>query len=176
MALSSDASTRFDTLTQRQRECLRLVYGHHSSKEIARILKVEPPTVDQHIKTAMHRLGVTSRFAAAQLLAQHEGPSPKSVYPILDVANKGESRPPSLSQDGSEGRPSGPALRENRTAFDVDLLGAGPDATPSSPSLGRRGHDLNIFQRLGLIGLIAIGSALAFGALLSGLDALTRLT
>lgn len=176
MAPSSDASTRVGTLTERQRECLRLVYSHHSSKKIARILKVEPPTVDQHIKTAMHRLGVTSRFAAAQLLAQHEVPSPKSVYPILDVANKAEFRPPSLSQDGSEGRPSGSALRENRTTFDDDLLGAGPDAAPSFPSFGRRGHDLNTLQRLGLIGLIAIGSALAFGAILSGLDALTRLT
>lgn len=63
---------RIDRLTEQQRVCLRMVYSHLTSKEIAPRLGIEPNSVDQHIKAAMRTLGVSDRRAAALILAQYE--------------------------------------------------------------------------------------------------------
>lgn len=55
-------------LTDRQRECIVRVKKGLSSKEIARELGISPKTVEMHISTAMHRLGVSSRLAIISLL------------------------------------------------------------------------------------------------------------
>lgn len=62
-----------EQLTEAQRECLRLVYTHHSSKEIAEIVGVSPSAVDKRIERAVQMLGTPSRFAAARMLAVAEG-------------------------------------------------------------------------------------------------------
>ena len=54
-------------LTDGQRDCLRLVYNHMTSKDIARILGVSPHTVDMRLRTAMKTLSVGSRIEAARL-------------------------------------------------------------------------------------------------------------
>lgn len=59
-------------LTEGQRDCLRLVFNHMKSKDIARVLDVSPHTVDMRLRTAMKTLGVTSRIEAARLLLQAE--------------------------------------------------------------------------------------------------------
>ena len=80
-------------LTDKQRQCLRLVYAHMSSKEIAPLLGVEPGTVDQYIKTAIRILGVGDRRAAARMLAEHEGERAQpSVYQPLGLAVAPEPR------------------------------------------------------------------------------------
>ena len=50
-----------DRLSRGQVECLRLVAGHLSSKEIAAKLGISPHTVDQRIRGALHILGVERR-------------------------------------------------------------------------------------------------------------------
>lgn len=64
---------RIGRLTEQQRVCLRMVYSHLTSKEIAPRLGIEPNSVDQHIKAAMRTLGVSDRRTAALMLAQYEG-------------------------------------------------------------------------------------------------------
>ncbi|WP_420479003.1 helix-turn-helix domain-containing protein [Brevundimonas sp. FT23028] len=59
-----------DRLTLREREALRLVSIHMSSKEIARRLGISPGTVDRHLANAMQKLGVSSRLAAVRLLLE----------------------------------------------------------------------------------------------------------
>ncbi|MEY2882969.1 MAG: hypothetical protein RL490_693, partial [Pseudomonadota bacterium] len=63
---------RVAQLTEGQRDCLRLVYNHMTSKDIARVLGVSPHTVDMRLRTAMKTLNVDSRIDAARLLAQDE--------------------------------------------------------------------------------------------------------
>jgi DNA-binding CsgD family transcriptional regulator len=67
------ARSALDQLTEAQRECLRLVHTHHSSKEIAGIVGVSPSAVDKRIERAVQQLGVGSRFAAARMLVANEG-------------------------------------------------------------------------------------------------------
>lgn len=60
-------------LTERERQCLRFVHSHFSSKQIARELGIKPGTVDRHCENAAKKLHVESRVAAALVLAAREG-------------------------------------------------------------------------------------------------------
>src|ERR1700710_2004201 len=55
-------------LTPRERECLRLVDQHLSSKEIARELGMSKTSVDTYCDRARRKLGVGDRYEAARIL------------------------------------------------------------------------------------------------------------
>lgn len=166
---------RLDRLTDMQRKCLRLVYAHHSSKEIAPRLGVEPGTVDQYVKAAMRTLGVSDRRSAARLLAEHEGLAGQPlVYQPPDLAAPLD---PAMLAPSTEGRREpafGEAVQEDRARFDM----ATPPIRNVRPPLsiwGSKPDDLTAWQRLGwIIGLMLV-IAFAFGVFLAGLDALSRL-
>ncbi|WP_296599363.1 response regulator transcription factor [Phenylobacterium sp.] len=66
-----------ELLTQRERDCLRLVDQHLSSKQIARELGMSKTSVDTYCDRARRKLGVDDRFQAARLLRDQE------VNPVL---------------------------------------------------------------------------------------------
>lgn len=84
---------RLEELTERQRECLRLVSLGLRDKEIGRELGISHETVRKHLKGAMARAGTSSRFIAARALAAHEGavglspPNPSWVPPLRGISN-----------------------------------------------------------------------------------------
>ena len=59
-------------LSTGQKDCLRLVLAHKTSKEIARELEISSHTVDQRIRYAIRALGARSRMQAAMYLAEAE--------------------------------------------------------------------------------------------------------
>ncbi|MDX5393035.1 MAG: helix-turn-helix transcriptional regulator, partial [Caulobacteraceae bacterium] len=76
MAEPVDTREKVELLTARERECLRLVDRHFSSKQIARQLGMSKTSVDTYCDRARRKLGVGSRRDAARLLAAHEqGPA-----------------------------------------------------------------------------------------------------
>lgn len=170
---------RLDRLTDQQRTCLRFVYSHMTSKEIAPLLGIEPGSVDQHIKAAMRVLGVGDRRSAARMLAEHERRSgaqplvyqPPDIASFLDPATLG---PPIESGRQHPSGLSGGALREEQASFRIVSAGGAP--TLPLPIGNTRPGDLSWLTRLAWIAAIAIGVALAFGALVSGVEALVRLT
>src|SRR4051812_46428400 len=62
-----------ELLTPRERECLRLVDQHLSSKEIARELGMSKTSVDTYCDRARRKLGVGDRYEAARLLRHQDG-------------------------------------------------------------------------------------------------------
>jgi len=168
-------------LSDGQRACLRLVFHHMSSKDIARELNISPHTVDQRIKVAMQHLGATSRVEAAKLLAAHEHADPYQsvVYHSSDIADPGHV------VEGS----GAPEQVERTSDIPEKMVGDGGRTTvqtPSSAPLPRRNpwpfphtagdvNTLSTTERLAWIAMISIGSALAFGMILAGMDALSRL-
>lgn len=172
---------RVPDLSDGQRECLRLVLLHMSSKDIARALGISPHTVDQRIKRAMRALDTDNRWEAARMLAASEGASEyqRLVY-----------QPPDLVTDDADGahqrhddhRDRHSAADTSNVFHDATHIYQWPAGHVSSrislpiPSHEGGCNDLTVWQRLGWIALIAIGSAIGFGALLSGLDALGKLT
>jgi DNA-binding CsgD family transcriptional regulator len=187
---------RINQLTTRQRDCLRLVMQHCPSKEIARTLAISPNTVDQHIRAAMITLGATTRVAAAKLLAAHEGEtypqpltSPSSGIaehrPFLqsqDTFGEEEARTKAASGSANSDKELVEEQVESRVRdYHANHFASYPQMAHSPfrsviPWDGRRQNDLTSVQRLGWIAIISIGTTLAFGALLAGLDALSRLT
>jgi DNA-binding CsgD family transcriptional regulator len=146
---------RIARLTDQQRACLRFVYAHMTSKEIAPLLGIEPGSVDQHIKAAMRTLGVGDRRAAAKLLAEYED---RSGTPAVDFASS---------------RPAGVAMREEQAGYDRTP----PPDLPKVPLpiWGGRPSDFSPLRRLAWIFAIMLVIALTFGVFLAGLDALSRL-
>ncbi len=194
-------------LTDGQRDCLRLVYQHMTSKDIARVLGVSPHTVDMRLRTAMRALSVMSRIEAARLLVQEEAGGevlPDVYQPLIyqapDVAGTTDSAtfgspassngfvsahhetslrfspdvgptvdgPPRQSVASVNFEPAHPSSWSGTTTAD-----AGIGARPLAGSLpwGKR-NDLSVALRLVWIFAIAVGSTLAFGAILAAFAAL----
>ena len=168
---------RIARLTEQQRACLRFVYAHLTSKEIAPRLGIEPGSVDQHIKAAMRVLGVGDRRTAARILAEHEGRTgfQPLVYQPPDIAPPAHSSTfgPPIESGWQPSGLSGGAMREEQASFRVATSGGAPTLPLSIGTTGP--GDLGWLARLAWIAAIAIGVALAFGALVSGVEALVRL-
>jgi DNA-binding CsgD family transcriptional regulator len=167
---------RIERLTDKQRECLRMVYRHMETKEIARALGLSPDGVAQRIKTAMKTLGVDRRRDAARILAEAEGlaPYPRQVYQSRDIASAPEPAMLAPSTEGAwQSGSSGAAMREEQATFLVVSQSRKPPLP--LPKRGARPNDVGWQLRLAWIAGIAIGIALAFGGLVGGVEALTRL-
>ena len=79
--------SRTDRLTDRERECLRLVHAHMNSKQIARHLGIKPSTVDRHCENAARKLNASGRIdAALLLLAEQTVPNDSVSEPVPIVA------------------------------------------------------------------------------------------
>lgn len=81
-------------LSERQKDCLRLVARGLSSKEIALQVGLTPQTVDTYLKAAIARLGVSNRREAARLLqdweaSQELGSPPPAVVEVAPVVQPG---------------------------------------------------------------------------------------
>lgn len=176
-------SKRIARLTEQQRACLRYVYAHLTSKEIAPILGIEPGSVDQHIKAAMRILDVGDRRTAARIFAEHE--TREDVAPLVYQPLHPASPPDTYNPDTYNFVPpivsgwqphesAGGSMREEQAFFRV----ATPSGSPTFqfPVGSSKPGDLNWTTRLMWIAAIAIGVALAFGALVSAIEALSRLT
>jgi DNA-binding CsgD family transcriptional regulator len=153
-------------LTDKQKDCLRLVLQLKTSKDIARELGISPHTVDRRLKDAIEKLGVSNRFAAAQLLAAHQNcqalacqsPDVGSVPPIADQGEEDEAG-------------------ERREAEELEPRWSLAYGAPSSGIVSYTGaKPLGPLQKLLLIAVVAIASAFAFGAILAGLEALSRIS
>jgi DNA-binding CsgD family transcriptional regulator len=68
----SPRNPRVTLLTDAERDCLRLVFQHMTSKDIARHLGVSPHTVDMRLRQSIRKLAVTSRIEAARVLVTEE--------------------------------------------------------------------------------------------------------
>lgn len=169
---------RIARLTEQQRTCLRFVYAHLTSKEIAPLMGIEPGSVDQHIKAAMKTLGVGGRKTAARILADYE--ARQDIQPLVyqppDIASAPDpvTFGPPIESGWQPSGLSGGAMREQQASFRVATSGGAP--TLPLPIGTTRPGDLNWVTRLAWIAAIAIGVALAFGALVSAIEALGRLT
>ena len=175
-------SDRIQKLTEAQRVCLRMVLMHLSSKDIARELGISPHTVDQRLRMAIQALGVANRFEAARILAQYESPNiyQSAVYQTSHVAPAPVRATVDLTDihgvRQSDNGFHGTAVREEQIAFRTPAFATGAAfVNLPFPTPGRERNDLNLLQRLGWIVSISIASAIAFGGLLAGLDALKRL-
>jgi DNA-binding CsgD family transcriptional regulator len=167
-------------LGEGQRDCLRLVVQHRTSKQIARELGISSHTVDQRLKAAMRILRVSARVEAAQILAAYEqGELYQSlVHQSPDIA---QSSIPAMMLPPIDYRELHPTDIDGNAVHDVLAsrqslrdIASTSSSWPLPMYVGER-NDLSLIYRLGWIFAIAVIAALAFGMILAGLDALARL-
>lgn len=139
---------RFEQLSPRHRDCLRLAFRRLTSKEIARELGIAPGTVASYCTEAIAILGADDRRHAAQLLHDHET----------------HQREGPLSE-GIEPSPA-PIPLPAATGRQAHLLG------PLAPANRDADNDASITSRLAWIFLLAIGLAIGFGAVVSAVHTL----
>lgn len=160
--------SRLARLTERERSYLRLVASAMSSKEIAQQFGIEPGTVDKALKSAMAKLGTSSRRAAARMLAQAEGGQklapqpPPLVHPWDEAMIRGSN----ADRDWVPHSATSGAVREEQVAYRVFAPGWNGIGLPFPRYEGDR-NDLTIGQRLAWIGLAALGIIIAVGTLIT---------
>ncbi len=100
----SDDLSRWSRLTDKHRACLDLVVERKSSKEIARVLQISKPTVDQRITAARKILGAADRDQAAVIYARLKSVYDRVTYdpvqlpplPVLVPSNFSDGDPSSV--------------------------------------------------------------------------------
>lgn len=176
-------SERFERLSQRQRDCLRLLARGYRPKDIAVLLKISVGRVYKHISHATQVLGTTNRGDAARFFAAWEAqraddkggeksgaqtlplPSPEVLTSCEAVTNDAGA---SIEQGAQLAEQQDPYLVKTSSwrAF-VRLM-------PIRPG-GRRQNDLRPLDTLIIIGALTVGTIVAIGSaasLLVGLDSL----
>lgn len=165
--MSADDAQR---LTDRQRDCLRLVGQGLSSNEIAVALGISHHTVDLHLKRAIRATGAVSRRDAARRLEAIDSVSvpDASAPPMVPPAVV-----PAQHTQPLDTQPSGLAEPRGIAAISVP---AGHDRRPRwrLPFLrqGRQYNDLEPVARLVWIVALAVAMLLAAANFLNGLSAI----
>lgn len=178
---SGMTNSAVERLNDGQRDCLRLVLAHHNSKEIARELGVSPHTIDQRLRTAMRIMEVPSRFEAARKFAAFEADDlyQPLIYQMPDVERgrkNGKLVSPTerTASDRTGSTDDISNVDGNIAVVAFDRSEIGRLRLPVPRYRGER-NSLGTVARLGWILAIAIASALSFGGLIAGLEALSRL-
>ena len=154
-------------LTERERAYLRLVARAMSSKEIALQYGVEPGTVDKALKSAMAKLGTSSRRAAARALSEAD-PQKLAAQPDGLEASGRSPMMPLSNEDGGRQAVSiaTPALREEQAPYTADMLSSRAMRLPL-PRYRGDANDLGLKARLLWIGAISLGIVIVASALVA---------
>lgn len=140
------ADDAIKSLTEGQKDCLRLVNEHLTSKEIARKLGISPFTVDQRLDAAKSKLGATTRKEAARMFADAEK---ETLYQRLVYQNG------SFAEDADAASKEAPSNRAAQVSKAFSQL-------ISVPPIGGAEHDLSkkdiIRQSIGIafLGSVAV--------------------
>lgn len=147
-----------DGLTQRERECLKLVARGRSSKEIAIELGISHHTVDLHLRHAMRTLGASTRREAARML------SPEELIEAGKNTQVLSSQPSPLAQERFFDAPSQPD-DARRDRIRIPFL-----------RQGRRSNDLTPIHRLIWIPVLAAMMLVGIANFFNALEALWKIT
>lgn len=175
---------RFTDLSDRERECLRLVFQHKQSKEIARLFGLSKRTVDGYLDSARAKLGVASRVEAARLFHAYEAEigAEKTPYRITgdpirvsEPADFVTFAPSPDPERGSGEAFMGVHVAEERAAFDHL-----PFISPASFDWPLRTHrrpsnDLTIWQRSLWTLIILLALLVGTGLLINSFATLSQL-
>ena len=169
-------------LTEGQRDCLRRVLMHQTSKDIARDLGISPHTVDQRLRVATKTLGVSSRIEAARALARSENLDiegyQSTVYQSPLVAPEDATPSFGSTAEGDRNTVAHERIelaRERQLTYQAFVPQAHLPIGLPLPLHAGEANQLDPWQRLGWIAAIAVAVTLAFGALLAGVGSLSAL-
>jgi DNA-binding CsgD family transcriptional regulator len=148
-------------LTETQKTCLRHVYEHLTSKDIARLLSCSPHTVDTHIRSAQKILNVGNRFEAARMLHAFETGKKRALSSV--PSRLAETPLPVTTASPHEGM----AQEQSVTSVRNKLL--------PIPDFWGDTHELSNGAKFGWMVLCSIYISISIGALLALMQAVETL-
>ena len=96
---------RIESLTEREKEALRLLLAGHDTKSVAATLDLSVHTINDRLRDARRKLGVSSSREAARMLGQAETATPQlsghMKIGMADGATDPETFPPSQRRPAS---------------------------------------------------------------------------
>ena len=158
-----------ETLTERERQCLRLVFDRLRPKEIGRELGISHHTVNGHLQQAMRKLGATSSIEAARLChAADRQSAPEKItgYPFGVEFGQDSSSLIPTQQGASHDRVRDGAFGQRWATDAFPLPGRFPRARWPLPAAGENRNDLTPTERLFWIaaGMLAVAIIAFMGA------------
>ncbi|USI73181.1 sigma factor-like helix-turn-helix DNA-binding protein [Sphingomonas morindae] len=161
-------TNRTDRLTERQKQCLRLLYAHYKPGEIATRLGISTDRVNQLLKAARERLEVSRSIDAARIL--HEAEADPSH--IMGAQPVGVAAPPRRDEDSTvfaepAGRQADIALREEHAPYQALSAPRSSELPLPVPTRRRPFNELIWYQRAAWGLAIALGATVLAGAMVS---------
>ncbi|MFZ4381302.1 MAG: LuxR C-terminal-related transcriptional regulator [Sandarakinorhabdus sp.] len=153
-------------LTEGERECLRLVFQHMTSKDIARQLGVSHHAVDMRLRNAIRKLDVDNRIDAARALIADEGISSTEsmatdYQPLIYQASELEENAGAVTFGSPASHRAGAAFLRSSDPNQLEpgSLARAPHSPQTRPDVGPAGGTLA--QPSALTGNVTLGSTLA---------------
>jgi len=133
-----------DTLTPREKQALRLLARGHDAKSAARDLGLSVHTVNDRLRDARRKLGVSSSREAARLLLAAESEAPEKSAP-QEIGDAGPAPPAQSPTRPGRGGPLRPVLAAAgvfAVILSLSLLMLTPQAarTPAAPAAAAAAH------------------------------------
>lgn len=163
--LTPDSERTWSRLTEKQRDCLDLLLERKTSKQIARVLGIAKPTVDQRITAARTILRAADRDEAALIYARLKAIYDQNTYDPIRLPPNPELMP----SDFENGDPAD-AIALNDSASRSE---GSPGYHPPFGGLWRHDHDL--MRRLAIMTSMLVAAVIVILAGLGIAQALTRL-
>lgn len=110
--MTIDLERRLGTLTEKEKQTLRLMVRGHDAKSIARTLDLSIHTINERLRFARRKVAVSSSREAARLLFEAEGGEPDPDHQSVGDEKSGDA-PTSAGVDG-EGVPIDGAAQTSR--------------------------------------------------------------
>lgn len=102
MPAGEQMSEGFQSLTEREKQTLRLIVRGHDAKSSARELGLSVHTVNERLREARRKLGVSSSREAARLLLEAESPDPQKLGD-MEIGDAPGGRAVTSQQSGQAG-------------------------------------------------------------------------
>lgn len=163
--LAPDSARNWARLTQKQRDCLDLLLERKTSKQIARVLGIAKPTVDQRITAARRILGAADRDETALLYARLKAVYDRNTYDPMHLP----PTPRLVPSDFENGDPD-EAIALNDSAY-----GSAESSGPTPPFRGLWRHNHDLTRRMAIMAAMLVAAVIVILAGLGIAQALTRL-
>lgn len=150
-----------DNLNEKEKEVLHLLLLGHDAKTAAQEIGVTPNVINERLRSARQKLQVTSSKAAARMLADHEGLTPKFFVPKnIGIAQKSKSD--ALYPLPGQQAASPDRVREVQSAYQSYSTFSNSLLSVPFRKQGETGNDLSKGARIWAIADLSVKLAFAF--------------
>lgn len=155
--------TKVAKLNAREREVLHLLLRGYDAKSTAQLLDITSNIVNERLRSARRKLGVTSSKEAARLLQEFDESAPKQFVP----KNIGIVPPPTLHAfsslpDQQAAQPAANVVREKAASFNVLPANFSPAFKAPYRGQGEARNNLSKIDRIKVISDLTVRLAAAF--------------